>query len=123
MLSLYIRYREQLFLIKSDKVSLNNFCLHLNVISIKLRNLRNQLQFSDQDNYPARSLACKMFGITGMDCSNRDLFEVPLVEQNQITLLDLSHNHLMNITGAPFEILHMLLVLDLSYNDILSTLI
>ena len=49
LLCLYIRYREQLFLIKRDKVSLNNFCVHLYVISIKLRNLRNQLQFSDQD--------------------------------------------------------------------------
>ena len=72
---------------------------------------------STQHSYPTGSLACKMYEMTKMDCSNRDLFEVPLLDQNWITTLDLSHNRLMNITGAPFETLHMLLVLDLSNNE------
>ena len=73
---------------------------------------------STQHNYPTGSLACKTYEMTKMDCSYRDLFEVPLLNQNWITVLDLSYNHLMNITGAPFEKLHMLLALDLSYNEI-----
>ena len=73
---------------------------------------------STQHSYPTGSLACKVYEMTKMDCSNRDLFEVPLLDQNWITILDLSHNHLMNISGAPFTKLHMLLVLDLSNNEI-----
>ena len=73
---------------------------------------------STQQSYPTGSLACKTYEITKMDCSNRDLFEVPLLDQNWIIELDLSHNHLRNITGLPFETLHILVVLDLSYNEI-----
>ena len=73
---------------------------------------------SSKHSYPTGSLACKMYEMTEMDCSYRDLFEVPLLTQNSITELDLSYNHLVNITGASFEKLHMLLVLDLGYNEI-----
>ena len=73
---------------------------------------------STQHSYPTGSLACKTYEMTKIDCSYRDLFGVPLLDQNWITELDLSHNRLMNITGAPFEKLHMLLVLDLGYNEI-----
>ena len=69
-------------------------------------------------SYPTGSLACKMYEMTKMDCSHQHLFEVPLLNQSRITLLDLSHNNLMNITGATFEILHMLFELDLVYNEI-----
>ena len=75
---------------------------------------------SAHHSYPTGSLACKVYEMTKMDCSYRDLFEVPLLDQNWITELDLRHNHLMNITGAPFEKLHVLLVLDLSSNEISS---
>ena len=68
--------------------------------------------------YPAGSLSCKMYEMTKMDCSYRDLFEVPMLDQNRITELDLSHNHLMNITGAPFGKLQMLMMLNLGYNEI-----
>ena len=73
---------------------------------------------STQHSYPTGSLACKAYEMTIMDCSNRDLFEVPLLDQNWITELDLSHNRVMNISDAPFEKLHLLLVLDLGYNEI-----
>ena len=65
-----------------------------------------------QNNYPPGSLACKTYNMTQMDCSNRDLLVVPLLDQNSTTTLDLSHNLLKNITGAPFEKNHVLLMLD-----------
>ena len=71
-----------------------------------------------QNNYPPGSLACKTYNMTWMDCSNRDLLVVPLLDQNSTTTLDLSHNLLKNITGAPFEKIHVLLMLDLSDNEI-----
>ena len=69
-----------------------------------------------QNNYPFGSLACKTFNMTEMDCSNRNLLEVPKLDQNLTTSLDLSHNNLRNITNAPFEKLQALLILDMSYN-------
>ena len=71
-----------------------------------------------RNNYPPGSLACKTYEMTKMDCSTRDLLEVPLLDQHLTTILDLSRNHLKNITGAPFEKLHLLLVLDLSLSEI-----
>ena len=73
---------------------------------------------STQQRYPTGSLACKTYVMTKMDCSYRDLFEVPLLEQNSIIALDLSHNRLMNVSGAPFGKLQMLMMLDMSYNEI-----
>ena len=71
-----------------------------------------------QNNYPSGSLACKTYEMTRMDCSNRNLLQVPVLDQNSTTWLDLSHNNLLNITNAPFEKLQGILVLNLSYNEI-----
>ena len=67
-------------------------------------------------NYPG--LPCKTYYMTKMDCSERGLLELPPLDQNWTTALDLSYNSLVNITGAPFEKLHVLLVLNLRNNDI-----
>ena len=74
--------------------------------------------YTPQNTYPSESLACKTYEMTKMDCSNRNLLEVPLLDQNSTTTLDLSHNDLMNITNAPFRKLEILLILVLSYNEI-----
>ena len=71
-----------------------------------------------QSSYPSGSLACKTYNMTKMDCSNRNLPDVPVLDQNWTTSLDLSHNQLRNITNAPFEKLQILLMLNLSYNEI-----
>ena len=71
-----------------------------------------------QNNYPSGSLACKTNEMTRMDCSNRNLREVPLLDQNSTTTLDLSKNNLPNITSASFEKLKVLVLLNLSYNEI-----
>ena len=70
------------------------------------------------NHFPTGSLACKTFEMTKMDCSKRSLLEVPVLDQNFTTILDLSYNFLNNITNAPFEKLKQLLMLDLSYNEI-----
>ena len=71
-----------------------------------------------QSNYPSGSLACKIYNMTKMDCSNRNLPAVPMLDQNLTTSLDLSQNQLTNITNAPFEKLQILLMLNLSFNEI-----
>ena len=72
---------------------------------------------ASQYQYPPQSLACKTFEII-LDCSNRNLFDVPVLDEIFIITLDLSHNYLTNITTAPFEKLQDLLRLDLSNNAI-----
>ena len=69
-------------------------------------------------HYPPGSLACKTFEMTKMDCSNRSLLEVPELDQNFTTILDLSYNFLNDIPNSPFEKLKQLLMLDLTYNEI-----
>ena len=72
-----------------------------------------------QSSYPSGSLACKTYNMTKMDCGNRNLPDIPVLDQNLTTSLDLSHNQLMNIiTDAPFEKLQVLKMLNLSYNEI-----
>ena len=68
--------------------------------------------------YPAGSLACKTHNMTEMDCSNRYLVDIPFLDQNLATTLDLSYNQLTEIKGAPFEQLPLLRTLNLSYNEI-----
>ena len=53
-----------------------------------------------------------------MDCSHISLTDIPVCDQNLTTVLDLSHNQLNEIHGAPFEKLSILLDLDLSSNMI-----
>ena len=71
-----------------------------------------------RNNYPSGSLACKTHEIAKMDCSYRNLPEIPKLDHNLTTTLDLSHNDLLNITNAPFEKLQALRFLNLSYNEI-----
>ena len=71
-----------------------------------------------QYKYPPRSLACKTYSKTHVDCSNRNLVEVPILDQNLTITLDLSANQLLEISGAPFQQLQVLLKLNLSSNEI-----
>ena len=70
--------------------------------------------------YPPGSLACKTHNTTDMDCSNRYLADIPFLGQNLTTTLDLSHNQLTAIKGAPFEQLPLLRSLYLNNNQITS---
>ena len=73
---------------------------------------------ASQYQYPSGSLACKTFEMTRMDCSNRNLLDVPVMDNIFLTVLDLSHNYLTNITNSPFHELHVLVYLDLRNNKI-----
>ena len=68
--------------------------------------------------YPPGSLACKTHNMTEMDCSNRYLVDIPFLDRNLTTTLDLSHNKLTEIKGASFVQLPLLRRLDLSHNEI-----
>ena len=74
--------------------------------------------WSLSQEYPSGSLACKIYNTSKMDCSRRSLVDIPVLDRNWTTVLDLSHNQLKKIHGAPFVNLSMLTSLDLSYNMI-----
>ena len=74
-----------------------------------------------QEVHPSQSVACKIYNTSKMDCSRRNLADIPVLDRNWTTVLDLSHNQLKEIHGAPFESLSNLTDLDLTYNMI-STL-
>ena len=73
---------------------------------------------TSQSTFEFGSLVCKTYNMFNMDCNNRNLLNVPELDQNWTISLDLSHNQLRNITNAPFEKLKFLLMLNLSYNKI-----
>ena len=73
-----------------------------------------------QSSYPPESLACKTYNMTKMDCNNRNLPDIPVLDHDFITSLDLSENQLKHITNATFEQLNVLLLLNVSYNEILQ---
>ena len=56
--------------------------------------------------------------MTEIDCSKRYLTDVPFLDQNLTTVLDLNDNKLTEIKDAPFELLPLLRTLNLSYNAI-----
>ena len=102
----------------------------------------NTVIHDEHDEYPLRSLACKMFKETLLDCSRRELNTVPpigkhnatsvdlsnneielisqmaFVGQIQLTSIDFTANQLKNITGSPFAGLASLVVLVLSKNEL-----
>ena len=65
-----------------------------------------------------RVLLAKFTNTSKMDCSRRKLVNIPVLDRNWTTVLDLSHNLLKEIHGAPFGNLSNLTSLDLSYNMI-----
>ena len=64
------------------------------------------------------TLACKMYNTSKMDCSRRNLVDIPVLDKNWTNTLDLSHNQLKEIHGTPFLNLSILTSLDLSRNRI-----
>ena len=68
--------------------------------------------------YPSGSLACKVYNASKMDCSHRRLVNTPVLDKNWITRLDLSHNQLAEIHGAPFRNLTSLASLFLSSSTV-----
>ena len=71
------------------------------------------------DQYPSDNLACKMHYLFNVDCSRRNLLEIPVLEQSLATFtLDLSNNRLQNITNSPFQNMQNLLALNLDVNKI-----
>ena len=67
---------------------------------------------------PTGILACKTYNTSKMDCSRRYLLEIPVLDKNGTTMLDLSHNQLKEIYGTPFGHLQLLTILDISNNMI-----
>ena len=76
------------------------------------------LRDSLSQDFPSGSVACKTHNTSEMDCSRRNLAAVPVLDKNWTTMLDLSHNKLKEINGAPFENLPVLTSVDLSRNMI-----
>ena len=71
--------------------------------------------------YPRGIIPCKTYKEnkeTTLDCSNRRLTDIPPLDQNATTQLNVSHNELIQIKGKPFQNLSLLTYLDLSYNAI-----
>ena len=68
--------------------------------------------------YLSGTVACKTYNTSKMDCSHRNLVDIPVLDRNFTTMLDLSHNQLKEIHGAPFENLTILLNLNLNFNVI-----
>ena len=107
----------------SSQFSINMACISKYILLIFLAMYLHLINLSNcnanlNNNFPLGSLICKTYDMTKMDCSNRSLREIPVLEQNSTTLLDLRFNFVMNITNAPFEKLHELVWLDLFENEI-----
>ena len=75
-----------------------------------------QNEISDNE-YPEGALPCKMFYSSRLDCSNRDLSEIPTLPIN-ITWLDLSSNPLENVSCGAFEGQGNLIYIDIGETDI-----
>ena len=73
---------------------------------------------SRSQEYPSGSLACKTYNTSRIDCSNRNLVDIPMLDKNWTAMLDLSHNQLKEIVGSPFQNLSILTVLKLDHNMI-----
>ena len=78
----------------------------------------SELFNSPVNGYSLGTLACKIYNTINMDCSHRSLQDIPALDQNWTTILDLSHNRLKEIHGEPFRKLSNLTHLDLSRNVI-----
>ena len=89
------------------------------IFFLSLTSLLIAFDYSPQYQYlHSGSLPCKTYNKTKVDCSDRDFIQVPKLDQNLATSLDLSYNFLPEITGAPFENLKVLLDLNLNHNEI-----
>ena len=96
-----------------------NACLVLLTVCIHYVYISTSDSSPQIHNYPPGSLACKTYEMTKMDCSNRSLVEVPVLDQNLTTILDLGYNFLINISDSAFAKLQDLLALNLGNNDVL----
>ena len=77
--------------------------------------------FCSTSYYPSGSIPCKLYNHTYADCSHRQLSRVPVIHDDRIKSLDLSHNNfkLCNLGGeAHFKRFGLLTTLDLSDNRI-----
>ena len=93
-------------------------CIGLQIFLTLATLLIASYSLAQYHQYPSGSLACKIYNKTKLDCSNRDLVEVPTLDQNLTKSLNLSTNRIEEITGAPFQQLQLLLRLHLSHNEI-----
>ena len=88
---------------------------------IALSHLGNLIATSHVDfQYPPGIISCKTYNETKLDCSKRMLTDIPPLDQNLTTLLNLRYNLLTEIGGKPFVKLRLLLYLDMSNNNIFS---
>ena len=78
-----------------------------------------QLSSCAEVQYPTLMVPCKYYkNKTNLDCSRRLLDEIPSLDDNLMTILDLSLNELTQIKGMPFKKLSALRNLDLRHNKI-----
>ena len=124
---------------------LHKFCLFLNtaflVLMVVNKNILHISAASGYDDYPQGSLACKVHNSTVLDCSCRNLTQVPVLPTNITTIslqsnrinvispfvfskqkylkdISLNFNALPNITGSPFLDLDLLECLEFHSNNI-----
>ena len=100
------------------KMAAERFAACLILIIVCTHHIYGSKSFSSANGYSSGSLACKTYNTSKMDCSRRNLKELPVLDRNWTTVLDLSHNRLIEIHGEPFCNLSNLTHLDLSRNVI-----
>ena len=94
-----------------------------------------------EDEFPKQSLSCKVFNLSTLDCSYRNLIVAPRIKSNvtsviflqndiqtvsstaflgqsQLISIDLSINQLKNLSGSPFQELNSLQFLNVSCNQL-----
>ena len=70
-------------------------------------------------DYVYRSIPCKLYQRTSVDCKNRNLVSIPpLPHRKLLENLDLSFNNLTFLPDNAFHSMHNLIILDLSQNDL-----
>ena len=88
------------------------------IICLVLSLSSTTLYSSPQYPYYGNTLPCKTYNKDIVDCKERHLVNVPTLDSNLVTSLDMSHNLLSEITEAPFTKLKELSDLNLNFNEI-----
>ena len=79
--------------------------------------MTSTVESSDNFTYP-KGLPCKVYNTIQLDCSLRDLTNMPALYDRNVKSLDLSHNQIGTVDATKFIHLGSVELLDLSYNQL-----